>query len=135
VQFTNVRLASGGGMNMVGKEFTEAKIVTHAINFATGSAEITLSSAGEINRIAGILRDNPALRFEIGGHTDNVGSPAQNLELSRHRAEAVKTALVNAGIEASRLTTKGYGDTVPLSPNTTAEGRANNRRVEFTRLN
>jgi outer membrane protein OmpA-like peptidoglycan-associated protein len=135
VQLANVRIASGGGMNMVGKEFTDAKIVTHAINFATGSAEITLSSAGEIARIAGILRDNPSLRFEIGGHTDNVGAPAQNLTLSQQRAAAVRTALTAAGIDAARLTTKGYGDTVPLSPNTTAEGRANNRRVELTRLN
>ena len=64
INFSNVRLASGGNMNMVGKQFTDAKIVTHAINFAVNSATITADSAGEIGRIAGILRDNPTLRFE-----------------------------------------------------------------------
>lgn len=135
INFSNVRLASGGSMTMVGKQFTDAKIVTHAINFAVNSAAITPDSSGEIARIAGILRDNSTLRFEVGGHTDSSGTPARNLELSQQRAESVKAALITAGIEANRLTTKGYGDTVPLSSNATAEDKANNRRVELTRLN
>ena len=129
----NFRLASGSGANVVASQTTDAHIVTHDINFATGSAEITLASGAEINRIAGILSGNSS-HYEIAGHTDNTGTPAKNMTLSQQRAESVKAALVSAGIDASRLTTKGYGDTKPLSPNTTPEGKANNRRVELNRL-
>jgi len=134
IVMTNFRVAAGGNMNMYTKKFTDAKIVTHGINFDVDMASIKPESMGTLNAIKSILNDNPGLRFEIDGHTDNSGSPAHNLTLSQQRAEAVKQQLINMGIDASRLTTKGLGDAKPMSDNTSLEGKANNRRVEFIRL-
>jgi outer membrane protein OmpA-like peptidoglycan-associated protein len=132
--FTNFRLASGGGMNMIGQKFTDAKIVTHGINFDVDKSTLRPESMGTLNQIKRILTQNPDLRFEIDGHTDNTGAAAHNLALSQQRADAVKTQLVSMGIDAGRLTTKGFGDTKPISSNATPDGKANNRRVEFVRM-
>ena len=130
----NIRVASGGNMNMIGKKFTASKIVTHGINFDIDKSTIKPQSMGTLNMIVSVLKSNPNLKFEIDGHTDNTGKAAHNLTLSQQRAEAVKAQLVKMGISASRLTTKGFGDTKPISDNTTPEGRANNRRVEFIKI-
>ena len=132
--FKNVRIASGGDMNMIGKKFTESKIVTHGINFDIDKATIKPESMGTLNMIAQVLKDNPDLKFEVDGHTDNTGEAAHNLTLSQQRAEAVKNQLANMGIDASRLSVKGFGDTKPISDNSTLEGKANNRRVEFVKM-
>ena len=132
--FKDVRIASGGNMNMIGKKFTESKIVTHGINFDVDKATIKPESMGTLNMIVGVMKDNPDIKFEIDGHTDNSGEAAHNLTLSQQRADAVKTQLVSMGIDASRLTTKGFGDTKPISDNSTLEGKANNRRVEFVKM-
>ncbi|MFI5139169.1 MAG: OmpA family protein [Sphingobacteriales bacterium] len=132
--FTNIKLASGGGMNMIGKKFTDAKIVTHGINFDVNKAVIRPESMGTLNEIVKILQDNPDVKFEIGGHTDSDGDDAANMKLSQARADAVRTQLISMGIDAGRLTTKGYGSTKPISDNTTPEGKANNRRVEFVKI-
>jgi outer membrane protein OmpA-like peptidoglycan-associated protein len=134
IVITNVRAASGGSMNMVGKKFTDAKIVTHGINFDVDKATIKPESMGTLNMIVKVLNDNPDLKFEIDGHTDNTGDAAHNLTLSQERAASVAAQLESMGINASRLSTKGYGDTRPLVGNDTPEGRANNRRVEFVRM-
>ena len=131
---TNIRLAEGGGMNIVGKKFTEAKIVTHGITFDVDKSEIKPQSMGTLNMIVGVLKTNPSLKFEIDGHTDNTGTAAHNLTLSQQRADAVKVQLVKMGIDGSRLSTKGFGDTKPITDNSTPEGKANNRRVEFVKM-
>ncbi len=78
------------------------------------------------------MKKNPDLRVEIDGHTDSTGTAAYNMALSEKRAEAIKDHLVTRGINPERLTTKGFGFTKPAASNDTKEGRAQNRRVEFT---
>jgi OOP family OmpA-OmpF porin len=133
ITFRNVRVASGGGMNMVGKKFTDAKIVTHGINFDVDKATLRPESMGTLNQIKAVMASDPTLKFEIDGHTDNTGTSPHNLALSQERADAVKAQLVSMGISADRLTTKGYGDAKPMASNDSPEGKANNRRVEFVR--
>ncbi len=132
--FKNVRIASGGEMNMIGKKFTESKIVTHGINFDIDKATIKPESMGTLNMIVQVLKDNPDIKFEVDGHTDNTGTAVHNLSLSQQRADAVKNQLLKMGIDASRLSAKGFGDTKPINDNTTPEGKANNRRVEFVKM-
>lgn len=131
---TNVRAAKGGAMNMIGKKFTESKIVTHGITFDVDKSDIRPESMGTLNMIVNIMKNNPDLKFEIDGHTDNTGGAAHNLTLSQQRADAVKSQLIKMGVSASRLTTKGFGDTKPIADNSTPDGRANNRRVEFVKM-
>lgn len=133
ITFRNVRIAAGGGMNLVGKKFTDAKIVTHGINFDVDRATLRPESMGTLNQIKAIMSADPSLKFEIDGHTDNSGASPHNLTLSQQRAEAVKAQLVSMGIDGSRLTTRGFGDTKPMASNDSPEGKANNRRVEFVR--
>ncbi|MCL5031160.1 MAG: OmpA family protein [Bacteroidetes bacterium] len=129
----NVRIAAGG-INIYKKITTLTKIVTHGILFDVDKATLKPQSMGTINEIYNVLKRDPSLKFEIDGHTDNTGNAAQNLTLSQQRADAVKTELVSLGIDASRLTTKGFGDTKPMDTNDTPEGKANNRRVEFVKI-
>jgi len=91
---TNIRAAAGGNMNMIGKKFTESKIITHGITFDIDKSDIKPESMGTLNMIVGVLKSNPDLKFEIDGHTDNTGEAAHNLTLSQRRADAVKAQLV-----------------------------------------
>lgn len=108
------------------------KIRISTINFEFDSAEIKGAKSFKIlNRVAQILKKYPDYKVRIVGHTDNIGSEEYNLKLSKKRAEAVKKYLIKKGISASRLTTEGKGESSPIAPNDTEEGRAKNRRVEF----
>ena len=99
--------------------------------FETGSATLTANSKHEIDYAAEVMNRFPDLIFEVGGHTDNTGDSNANNLLSQQRAEVIKEELVRAGVEASRLIAKGYGDAVPMAENDTEEGRAQNRRTEL----
>lgn len=110
------------------------KVFTQALTgilFETGKDIIKPSSYGVLNNVVKVMNDNPVYNLEINGHTDNVGDDAMNLDLSQRRAAAVKKYLVDKGISAARMTSKGYGETVPVADNGTAAGRTKNRRVEF----
>lgn len=128
----NIRIAAGG-IDIYKKISTDAKIITHGILFDIDKATIKPESMGTINSIYALLKNDPSLKFEIDGHTDNSGDAVHNLTLSQQRADAVKTQFLSMGIDASRLTTKGFGDTKPISDNLSPEGKANNRRVEFVK--
>ncbi len=111
---------------IVGKE-----VVLKNVFFDTDSYQLLPQSKAELDRLAGLLTDNPGMCIEIAGHTDSQGSDAHNLELSLNRARAVYEYLTAKGIDPSRLSYKGYGKNHPIDTNDTAEGRANNRRTEF----
>jgi outer membrane protein OmpA-like peptidoglycan-associated protein len=86
-----------------------------------------------LDQVTAILRDNPSMKIEVQGHTDNVGDAAYNQKLSQARSEAVRKYLTSHGIAPDRLTAKGFGATQPIVPNSTEGNRALNRRVQFIR--
>jgi outer membrane protein OmpA-like peptidoglycan-associated protein len=100
--------------------------------FDTGRSDLRSESRSELNRVVELMKGNPTLTISIEGHTDSVGEDAANLVLSEQRAKAVKDFLISAGIGADRLKSRGFGRTKPVGPNDSDEGRAQNRRVEFT---
>jgi outer membrane protein OmpA-like peptidoglycan-associated protein len=108
-----------------------ATIVLKNIFFDTGKATLRPESTAELERLQKLLTETPALKLEMAGHTDNVGKPAMNQDLSQRRAQAVVSYLTEHGIAADRLTAVGYGDTKPVVPNATKAGRQLNRRTEF----
>ena len=89
---------------------------------------------GVINEVAKMMKEHTDLKFRIEGHTDSDGQEKSNSALSEKRAAAVKEALTDLGIDPSRLQVKGLGESVPVSDNKTPEGKANNRRVEFIKI-
>ena len=128
----NVRIAKGA-VPLYDRVASEGRIITYGITFDVGKAVIKPESMGEINRIVQLMNDDPSLRFEVQGHTDNTGNAALNQTLSEQRAQAIVNKLVEMGIGADRLTAVGKGQSAPLADNSTDEGRAKNRRVEFVK--
>ncbi len=101
------------------------------IYFASGSATLKPESYSILDSVAILLRNNPTSRIQISGHTDSDGSEASNQTLSENRAQSVYRYLVSTGIAGNRLTTVGYGESIPVVPNNSAANKAKNRRIEF----
>jgi outer membrane protein OmpA-like peptidoglycan-associated protein len=114
----------------IGKQFT-----LRGINFESGSAALTPDSHPVLDQVVASLNAYPEVKLEIRGHTDSQGPAAFNLQLSQKRAESVRQYLINGGIAATRMTAIGVGEEEPISSNATPAGRAENRRIEFKRLN
>ena len=104
------------------------------VNFATDKAEILPDSRPQIDQVVALLKDDPALKLSVNGHTDNTGDATHNQQLSEARAAAVVAALEAGGIDGSRLQAKGFGQTEPVADNATEDGKARNRRVELVQL-
>lgn len=102
------------------------------IFFDNNESTLKEESFAELNRLVELLKENKKMKISLGGHTDNVGSDAYNLKLSDDRVNSVIKYVTENGIDASRLSGKGYGETKPIATNDTDEGKALNRRVEFT---
>lgn len=127
----NVRLAVGAA-DTRNKLITEGKFVTRGILFDVNSDRIKPESSGALKDIANVLKENADVKVKIVGHTDADGDDKANLTLSEKRAAAVKASLVSEyGISADNLSIEGKGESQPVDKNTSAEGKANNRRVEF----
>lgn len=128
---SNLRLAVGAP-DTRNKLLTEGKWVTHGILFDVNSDKIKPESYGTLKSVATVLKENADLAVTIVGHTDSDGDDAKNLDLSKRRAVSVKSMLASEfEIDASRMETDGKGESQPADKNTTAAGKANNRRVEF----
>lgn len=111
-----------------------AKIILHGVNFATGSAELTLDSYIKLDEVATTLKDNPEAIIEIRGFTDNRGGVRVNQKLSQDRAESVVRFLISRGVAPAQLRAVGFGAQNPIATNATAAGREQNRRIEMFRV-
>ncbi|MGC4036960.1 MAG: OmpA family protein [Chitinophagaceae bacterium] len=108
-----------------------ASIILNNIFFATNKYDLKPESQVELDKVVQLMKDNPTIKIEISGHTDNVGKPADNLKLSNTRARAVINYLIEHGIQNLRMNAIGFGETKPIADNKTDEGRARNRRTEL----
>ena len=131
---SNIRIAVGAP-DTRSKLLTEGKLVTRGILFDINSDKIKPESYGTLKDIAKVLQENKDFKVKIVGHTDSDGDDNSNLDLSKRRAASVKNSLVTEfGIEGARMVTDGKGEAEPVSDNSTPEGKANNRRVEFIKI-
>jgi outer membrane protein OmpA-like peptidoglycan-associated protein len=128
----NVRIAKGA-VPLYNRMMSEGKFITYGITFDVGKSTIKPESMGEINRIVTLMTENPDLKFSVEGHTDSTGNAASNQTLSEARSKAIVDKLVSLGISADRLSSSGKGQNNPIADNSTDEGRAKNRRVEFVK--
>lgn len=133
----NINIADGNVAREIINDITLKKvevgesIVLNNIFFETGSTALSPESYVELGILLKLLQDNPSIKIEVSGHTDNVGSEAVNKRISQQRAKAVVDFLIGRGISKNRLTFKGYGFDRPIASNETEDGRQLNRRTEF----
>jgi outer membrane protein OmpA-like peptidoglycan-associated protein/opacity protein-like surface antigen len=111
-----------------------APIVLEGVTFKTGSAVLTAGAKEVLDKVVRTLTDYPAMKLQVSGHTDNVGSKKTNTALSLRRAESVKAYMASKGIAQDRIETRGFGPDKPVATNDTKDGRALNRRIEFIRI-
>ena len=131
---SNIRIATGMP-DMRSKLLTEGKLISYGIYFDVNKDVVKQESFPSIKEIATILKDNPTIKVKIVGHTDSDGDEKFNMDLSKRRAAAVKTVLINDfSIDASRLQSDGKGESSPVAPNDSATNKSLNRRVEFIKL-
>ncbi|MBD1259372.1 OmpA family protein [Maribacter polysiphoniae] len=129
----NVRIAKGG-VKYYDRVLSDGKIVVNGIKFDTNKATLKPESMGPINEIYQLLVDNPTINFSVEGHTDSDGGDDTNMALSKARGKTVMNKLVAMGIASNRLKSTGFGESKPIDNNSTPEGKANNRRVEFVKF-
>ena len=135
--FERIDLRKEKGAIKIIKDLTLAPIVIgqairmNNIFFISGKAQLTPASYPELDKLANFLKENPSIKVEIAGHTDNVGKPDKNLQLSRWRARACELYIESKGVPTTQITFNGYGQTKPVASNKTPMGKAQNRRVEF----
>jgi OOP family OmpA-OmpF porin len=122
---------SGSAPVSVAAAATKKTIVLRGINFDFDKATIKPEFEGVLDAGADVLKENPGVRVQVAGYTDSVGTDAYNQGLSERRANAVRDYLASHGVDASRLTSVGFGESNPVADNATADGRAQNRRVEL----
>ncbi len=133
IYLKNIRIAEGG-VKYYDRLMEDGKIIANGIRFDVGKATLKPESMGIINEVVDLMKDHPDLNFSVEGHTDSDGDDALNMELSDKRAESVKTTMISMGIAADRLESRGLGESMPITDNSSPEGKANNRRVEFVKL-
>jgi outer membrane protein OmpA-like peptidoglycan-associated protein len=132
VYVKNVRIAEGG-VKYYDRFLQDGKIVSNGIRFDVGKATLRPESMGVLNEIYKMLSEHPDVAVSVEGHTDSDGDNDLNQKLSEERAETVRKQLISMGISAGRLTSRGFGESMPVDTNATPEGKAQNRRVEFVK--
>ena len=129
----NIRVAEGA-VKLYDRFLTDGKIVANGIKFDSGKATLKPESMGVINEIVKLMKQHPEIKFSVEGHTDSDGDTQFNQNLSEQRANTVMNELIEQGIDSERMVSKGFGEDVPVTDNGTPEGKANNRRVEFVKM-
>jgi len=129
----NFRIAKGG-VKYYDRVVSDGKIIVNGIKFDINKATLKPESMGPINKIYQLMVKKPELNFSVEGHTDSDGNDANNLKLSKARGKTVMDKLISLGIDSSRLKYGGFGESKPIDNNSSPEGKANNRRVEFVKF-